>query len=370
MSISHKLLGAAAALCFVGAITAGSLQAQPLVASQQKSIWWEPGNGGAAGGTLTGWSNLFDLSNTAWPNTAGATSHLMLRDNVMRKQPVGWVAQTLAPFVKSRGMAVELDSAAATEWTCDGGHNAVLRSDVALIEAMQNAGITVDYVSVQNTLSRQNGMTAYASGNPCYPVYTLVQRAGDVAAYVNAVKASLAADGYKTPKFMLTDSNLSRDVTWLAATYGTTDLYAVMTNAFAVMGAASPSVHLDALKIDVGVEAYCLSGDATICANKRHPDIVMPSDLANFSSWLAQKGILPVVELAVNSPTSGQDVISKVNNLLQMIESTPGINLRDFQLCLFKPAPDPTTYVSERNTASETYLLSQMSASLSAWTPQ
>jgi hypothetical protein len=188
------------------------------------TLYWEPQNGGVAGGNLPDFNALWALPNNGWPVSAGYLKVLKVRNTTVNNQISSipnWMGGIFAPFIIANNLQISMDSANATAAYCHGpGTNAAnIVNDANTMEAMRTAGINVLQVSIQNVFSRNTAADS-ATGSTCSAAqngygYTLDQRVQDVTWYTRAINAQLMADGHLPVQFAVVDATNTRDPTTL-----------------------------------------------------------------------------------------------------------------------------------------------------------
>jgi hypothetical protein len=218
-----------------------------MAAASGVTLWYEPSNGGKAGGSLPDFLRLFDPATAGgWQQSQHEVSVLLLRDNTIenaeREHP-GFIRSLLAPFLARTGMKLGIDSGVATFASCrqprDNAHQ--LETAVDLLRRIEAGGIRISYLSLQSTLSKvRNAKT------DC-PTYSLDQRIADTVWFISGVKAGLGPTGDNI-QFGLIDASVAKGPKWIRKELGVArieDAYTALLAGLAKHGLRLSYVHLD-----------------------------------------------------------------------------------------------------------------------------
>jgi len=151
-------------------------------------LWYSPSNAATAGGTLPDFMDLFD-NEQQWANIRAKTGVLFLRAVTLKKwKTTGFIENTLVPKLNEWGIQLALDVSGATWAKCWADPMTKLNGEIALLNQIQAAGGSVQYLGMQSVLSKPLPATLPEAMQANCPPYTMEDRYQDVAMYVNGMK--------------------------------------------------------------------------------------------------------------------------------------------------------------------------------------
>ncbi len=180
-------------------------------------VWYEPSNLGNAGGYSQDFGDLFTVGpNSPWSASKELTDVLMLRVSTLRAYEnanPGFIASRLVPFFNANRVKLALDSTAATWLSCKSrtDQNSTLNDELVFIRSLIAAGLKIDFISLQSTLSK----------NPTEEMkceYPLNKRIRDIARYLKTIQSNIPQ--LASTQFGLIDASLAKGDAWVARNLG------------------------------------------------------------------------------------------------------------------------------------------------------
>ena len=268
------------------------------------TLWYQPSNGGTAGGTLPDFMQLLDPERKqSWSGAQRETDVLLLRANTLRMLEAsrpGFIASSLAPFLARTGMRLGLDSGVATFASChkEGSSERRAKRELEIMRRVENAGIRISFMALQSTLSKVQSRVIEC------PNYSVTERIRDVVWYISTVRSGLAIhDG--SLKFGLIDASVAKGGTWVQKNLGVPALEIAYERLFLAL--ANEGLRLDFVLLDHPWEAireFSGRGRSSL------------TEIRDFQLWLEQQGVAPGFMLTSTKSVTEREFQERVLEVL------------------------------------------------------
>ena len=291
-------------------------------------LYFSPSNANEAGGTLPDFTAMFALGQT-WPTKIEG---IFLLDNVLKNQGPTWITTVLAPFIAATSLPVTLISAIATGRQCKSGaiQAAGIANDIATLQQLASAGISVTTIQMESTLSRVDGLCSIYT-----PGVSLAPRIADMQWYIGQIQAT-----FPSMTFALIDASYAKGEAWRLSHLGVSDYSDLFNEVLA-------AVPLAYVQMDQGYESYADFGGPIA-------DVTIEGAI-EAQAYFRTKGFEPIIEVTSLAPVSNQDFHDKVIAQVQALPLSSSLMHISFR-------PFPTNEVPETTPFTETSNLIQIAA--------